>query len=52
MANKDAAFGLRPVGKLGSDINNAGTSKYIILEEMVSMLIFGVAWVHIYQYEN
>ena len=32
MANKDAAFGLRPVGKLGSDINNAGTSKYIILD--------------------
>ena len=30
MANKDAPFGLRPVGKLGSSINNEGTSKYRI----------------------
>mgnify|MGYP003113138570 FL=1 len=30
MANKDAPFGFRPVGKLGSDINNSGTSKYKI----------------------
>ena len=30
MANKDAAFGLRPVGELGSEIQNGGTSKYKI----------------------
>jgi len=30
MANVDAPHGFRPVGKLGSDINNAGTSKYKI----------------------
>ena len=30
MANKDAPFGLRPVGELRSDVNNGGTSKYLI----------------------
>jgi hypothetical protein len=30
MANKNAPFGFRAVGKLGSDINNSGTSKYKI----------------------
>ena len=30
MANNDAAFGLRPVGELGSGIQNGGTSKYKI----------------------
>ena len=30
MANLDAPFGLRPVGELGSDIQNGGTSKYLI----------------------
>ena len=30
MANKDAPFGLRPVGELGSSIQNGGTSKYLI----------------------
>ena len=30
MANKDAPFGLRPVGKLGSNIQNAGTTQYRI----------------------
>ena len=30
MANKDAPFGLRHVGELGSDIQNGGTSKYLI----------------------
>ena len=30
MANNNAPFGFRPVGKLGSDINNSGTSKYKI----------------------
>ena len=26
MANKDAPFGFRPVGELGSDIQNGGTT--------------------------
>jgi len=30
MANKDAPFGFRPVGELGSGIQNGGTSKYKI----------------------
>ena len=30
MANNDAPFGLRPVGELGSGIQNGGTSKYKI----------------------
>ncbi len=30
MANKDAPFGLRPVGELGSNIQNAGTTQYRI----------------------
>ena len=30
MANKDAPFGFRPVGELGSEIQNGGTSKYLI----------------------
>ena len=30
MANVDAPFGLRPVGELGSNIQNGGTSKYLI----------------------
>ena len=30
MANVDAAFGYRPIGKVGSGVNNAGTSLYTI----------------------
>ena len=30
MANVDAAFGFRPVGKVGSGVNNAGTTLYTI----------------------
>ena len=30
MANVDAAFGYRPIGKVGSGVNNAGTSLYAI----------------------
>ena len=30
MANVDAPFGLRPVGELGSDIQNGGTTRYRI----------------------
>jgi len=32
MANVDAPFGLRPVGELGSNIQNGGTSKYLIAD--------------------
>ena len=31
MANKDAPFGLRPVGELGSNIQNSGTTQYRIV---------------------
>jgi len=30
MANQDAAFGLRPIGKLGSNREAAGTTEYEI----------------------
>ena len=30
MANKDAPFGLRPVGELGSEVQNSGTTQYRI----------------------
>ena len=30
MANKDAPFGLRPVGELGSEVQNGGTTQYRI----------------------
>ena len=30
MANIDAAFGFRPIGKVGSGVNNAGTTLYTI----------------------
>jgi len=30
MANQDAAFGLKPVGKLGSNVNSEGTTEYSI----------------------
>ena len=29
MANVDAAFGFRPIGKVGSGVNNGGTTLYI-----------------------
>jgi hypothetical protein len=30
MANKDAAFGLRPIGKVGQNRDNQGLSEYSI----------------------
>ena len=30
MANKDAAFGLKPIGKVGQNRDNAGLSEYDI----------------------
>jgi len=41
MANKDAPFGLRPVGKLGSNINNEGTSKYQIVSGETDVVMKG-----------
>ena len=32
MANLNAPFGFRPVGELGSNIQNGGTSKYEIAD--------------------
>jgi hypothetical protein len=31
MANKDAAFGLRPIGKVGQNRDNGGLSEYSIV---------------------
>ena len=41
MANLDAPFGLRPVGKLGSNINNEGTSKYQIVSGETDVVMKG-----------
>ena len=41
MANKDAAFGLRPVGKLGSAVNNSGTTKYRIADNQAGAIYKG-----------
>jgi len=41
MANKDAPFGLRPVGELGSDIQNGGTSKYLITSGEADVIMKG-----------
>ena len=41
MANKDAPFGLRPVGELGSDIQNGGTSKYLITSGEADIIMKG-----------
>ena len=41
MANKDAAFGLRPVGKLGSSVNNSGTTKYRIEDNQAGAIYKG-----------
>ena len=41
MANKDAAFGLRPVGKLGSSVTNSGTTKYRIADNQAGAIYKG-----------
>ena len=41
MANKDAPFGLRPVGELGSNIQNAGTTKYRIANATSAIIYKG-----------
>jgi len=41
MANKDAPFGLRPVGELGSSIQNSGTTKYQIEDNLTGPIYKG-----------
>ena len=41
MANVDAPFGLRPVGELGSNIQNGGTSKYLITSGETDIIMKG-----------
>ena len=41
MANKDAPFGFRPVGELGSDIQNGGTTQYRIANAYASNIFKG-----------
>ena len=41
MANKDAPFGFRPVGELGSNIQNSGTTEYDILPGLATVLYKG-----------
>ena len=41
MANKDAPFGFRPVGELGSSINNSGTTKYRIEDNQAGAIYKG-----------
>ena len=41
MANIDAPFGLRPVGEIGSDIQNGGTSKYLIVNGESDVIMKG-----------
>jgi len=41
MANVDAAFGLRPVGKVGSGVNNGGTTLYTIADNYNTVVYKG-----------
>jgi len=41
MANLDAPFGFRPVGELGSEVQNAGTSKYLIASGYTGVIYQG-----------
>jgi hypothetical protein len=41
MANIDAPFGFRPVGELGSSINNGGTTKYYIADNQAGAIYKG-----------
>ena len=41
MANVDAAFGFRPVGELGSNIQNAGTTRYRIADNQTGAIYQG-----------
>ena len=41
MANVDAAFGYRPIGKVGSGVNNAGTTLYTIGDNYATSIFKG-----------
>jgi len=41
MANINAKFGLRPIGKLGSSVNNTGTTEYDILTGTTGSIFSG-----------
>ena len=41
MANKDAPFGFRPVGELGSNIQNGGTTRYQIADNQANAIYKG-----------
>ena len=41
MANVDAAFGFRPVGKVGSGVNNGGTTLYTIGDNYATSIFKG-----------
>ena len=41
MANVDAAFGFRPVGKVGSGVNNGGTTLYTIADNYNTSIFKG-----------
>ena len=41
MANKDAPFGFRPVGELGSNIQNGGTTRYQIADNQANAFYKG-----------
>jgi hypothetical protein len=40
MANKDAAFGLKPIGKVGQNAANGGLSEYSIANNDTSAIYF------------
>jgi len=41
MANVDAAFGYRPIGKVGSGVNNGGTTLYTIADNYNTSIFKG-----------
>ena len=40
MANKDSAFGLRPIGKVGQNKDNQGLSEYSISASATAIFCF------------
>jgi hypothetical protein len=40
MANKDAAFGLKPIGKVGQNADNQGLTEYVIAATQLLQSIF------------
>ena len=41
MANKDAAFGLKPIGKVGQNADNQGMSEYLIADAYATSIFQG-----------